>query len=79
MLTHAFISCAPVRLPAILPWFTFLFGLTSAGLAFAASRRHVAPHLYPVSSAGVDMSEQSEPSPIDEKKKVMASVEQREV
>ncbi|KAI0087164.1 hypothetical protein BDY19DRAFT_893624 [Irpex rosettiformis] len=68
-----------LRLPAILPWFTFLFGLTSSVLAFAASRRPVRPHVYPVSSAGID--DQAEVSPIDEKKeKTRTSVEQtREV
>ena len=44
-----------VRLSAILPWFAFLFGLTSTVLSFLESRdarRH--SHVYPVSSSGID-------------------------
>lgn len=54
-------SCSAVRLSAILPWFAFLFGLTSAVLSFLESRgarRH--SHAYPVSSSGVDREDVKE-------------------
>lgn len=41
-----------LRLVAIIPWFTFLFGVTSTVLAFMASRRSRATTGYPATSAG---------------------------
>lgn len=60
-----------LRLPAILPWFTFLFGITSSALLFAEARNTSRAATYPVSSAGVDQKERSE--------KDQASVDQQEV
>lgn len=49
-----------MRLSAILPWFAFLFGATSAALSFLDTRSARTAHAYPVSSAGVDHEEVSE-------------------
>ncbi|KAI0343778.1 hypothetical protein BDW22DRAFT_1483768 [Trametopsis cervina] len=49
-----------LRLPAIIPWFTVLFGASSAVLSFLASRRTTMANSYPVSSAGVDRAAVSE-------------------
>lgn len=69
--SHYDSAVSAVRLPAILPWFTFLFGTTSSALLFAEARNTQRTTAYPVSSAGVDRQERSE--------KDQESVDQQEV
>lgn len=47
-----------LRLPAVLQWFAFLFGTTSAVLSFLDARGTRTIKAYPVSSAGVDREEE---------------------
>lgn len=70
-----------MRLPAILTWFAFFFGLTSTVLTFvAASRAHREYHggAYPDAVEAPEMGER-EKKVVEEEDKEDASVEQREI
>lgn len=49
-----------MRLPAILPWFTFLFAAIATALSFVGSSHARTATAYPVSSAGIDRENVSE-------------------